>query len=45
MHMYLDIIIDMNHGIIGKKIIMICKKASIRVLMWEIFIETHYKND
>jgi len=35
----------MNHGIIGKKVIMIGKKVSIRVLMWEILIETHYKNE
>jgi len=28
----------MNHGIIGKKVIMISKKTSIRVLVWEILI-------
>jgi len=32
-----------NRRIIGMKIIDVSKIASIRVLMWEILIETHYR--
>jgi hypothetical protein len=31
----------MSHAIIGKKIIMISKKASIRVFMREMLVEIH----
>jgi len=34
-----------NRRIIGMKIIDVSKRASIRVLMWEILIETHYRNE
>jgi len=30
-----------NHGIIGRKIIDVSKRVSIRVLMWEILIDIH----
>jgi len=35
----------MNHGIIGRKIIDVSKIANIRVLMWDILIETHCRNE
>jgi len=37
-----DIIVE-NHGIIGRKIIDVSKRVSIRVLMWEIHIEIHIR--
>jgi len=34
-----------NHGIMGRKVIDVSKIASKRVLMWEILIETHCRNE